>query len=103
MVVSGSVYPRLPTIAQFAQFQKDGFRVGLIRQIGKGLAQAGDDGWALQPEKAVDLALARQGADKGLIQILAADRVQQMLRILVAGFPVKGEAQIVLDVIVAWV
>src|SRR5690606_9768850 len=93
----------LPAVAKLAELQEHGACVGLVGQIGEGLAEPGDHRRALEPEEGVDLFLETEVRDEGSVRILALDASKQGLGAGVVGLAIERKAQVVLDVVVAWI
>ena len=91
---------RLPAVAQLAQLQEHGARIGLVGQIGKCLAQLGDHARARQAKERVVLLFLLQRRHDRALRVVTRHLRQQRLRGLVVGLARQREPQVVLDVVV---
>jgi hypothetical protein len=89
-----------PLVPQLPQPREHGLGVGLFRQIGEGLAQAGDHAGVLQAHEGVDVLLLRQGGHHRLRGVVAAGLFQQLLGSAVAYLAVQGEFEVVFQIVV---
>ena len=64
---------RLPAVPEFPELEEHGLLVGLVGEVGEGLAQAGDDARRVQAEEGVDLLLQPEGGDQRLVGVLVLD------------------------------
>src|SRR6185437_7833046 len=95
-------FPRhLPTIAQLAQLHKDSARIWIVTDVGKRLAQPGDDCRVLETEKGVDILFLSQCRDGGGCRRLLPRLVQQAPGVRVARFAIQGEFEIAREIFVS--
>src|SRR5437762_3549036 len=91
----------VPPLARLAPLEEDRFRIRVLGQIRKGLAQSPDDARAGQPEKRVDLSFEAQRRHQRLCRVLLLHFWQHRLGARIVGLAVQGESEIARDVVVA--
>src|SRR5215472_4191571 len=96
----GDPCPASPAVAQLAELDEYGARVGRFADVGKRLAQSRDHRRVLQPQERVDAFLLPERGDHRCRRIVVARAAEQLLGVGIAWLAIERELEVARQVLV---